>query len=239
MAFLTGNPFSCTTVMVSLVFPAWLNPPSSPCSLYITAVDSNGTEFYLFLINYFTQDFSACGCVYMGGWGSTDSSPLSHFSIPTKRTVLHTLTQIQTQAAVQIFSTLLIVLQASLCSCLLLVCSLAMLQAYLASTDSPPLLLSFFKSPWHRGWGKLQLRLHGGQPETVFIGKELTRSPLALALNEWGWSEIFQAASRWHQGLSTTLVTRASVLERTKRQLGNCAWKIGNWCSSVFFPTCF
>lgn len=117
--------------------------------------------------------------------------------------------------------------------------SLAMLQAYLASADFFPLLLSFFKSPWHGGWCKLQLRLHGGQPEAVFISKELTRSPLALALDEWCWSEVFQAASGWHKGLSATLVTRSSVLERTKRQLGNCAWKIGKWCSSVFFPPCF
>lgn len=125
-----------------------------------------------------------------------------------------------------------------LCSCLLLV-SLAMLQAYLASTDFFPLLLSFFKSPWQGSWCKLQLRHHSGQPETVFISKELTRSPLALALDEWCWSEVFQAASGWHEGLSTTLVTRSSVLERTKIQLGNCAWKIGKWCSSVFLPTCF
>lgn len=163
----------------------------------------------------------------------------SHLSIPTKRTVLHTSTQIQTRGAVSTFSTLFILLQASLPSCLLLLCFLAMLQAYLASTDSSPLLLSFFKSPWQGGWCKLQLRHHGGQPETVFISKELTRSPLALALNEWCWSEVFQAASRWHKGLATTLVTRSSVLQRTKRQLGNCAWKIGKSCSSVFSSTCF
>lgn len=126
-----------------------------------------------------------------------------------------------------------------LSSCLVLVCFLAMLQAYLASTDFFPLLLSFFESPRYGHWCKLQLRHHSGQPETVFISKELTRSPLALALDEWCWSEVFQAASRWHKGLSTTLVTRSSVLERTKRQLGNCAWKIGKLCSSVFFSTCF
>lgn len=115
-----------------------------------------------------------------------------------------------------------------------MVCSLAMLQAHLASTDFFPLLLSFFKSPWQGGWCKLQLGHHSGQPETVFISKELTRSPLALALNERCGSEVFQAASGWHKGLSTSLVTRSSVLQRTKRQLANCAWKIGKWCSSFY-----
>lgn len=57
----------------------------------------------------------------------------------------------------------------------------------------------------------------GGQPEAVFVRKVVTGSAGAVAFDERSRPEIFQAAPRRNQRLSSTFITSSSVLRETRR----------------------
>lgn len=98
------------------------------------------------------------------------------------------------------------------------ICFLHELAADLAAADLGALQASF-QGLLLRRRAKLQLGVHGGQPEAVLVGEEVAGAPGPVALNEWRGAEILQAGARRHQRLTAALGAGRCVLRC--KQKGN------------------
>jgi len=66
-------------------------------------------------------------------------------------------------------------------------------------------------------WLALEGLVNRSEPEAVLIGKVMTGSTGPIALDERSSPEIFQAAPRRDQRLSSAFITSRSVLKETRR----------------------
>lgn len=97
-------------------------------------------------------------------------------------------------------------------------CSVRQLQdlaADLAAAD-PEAFLSALQGLLLCRRAELQPGVDCGEPEAVLVGEVVAGAPGAVALDEGGRSEVFQARAGRHQGLTATLSAGCCVLWREK-----------------------
>ncbi|MEQ2202549.1 hypothetical protein XENOCAPTIV_006110 [Xenoophorus captivus] len=84
-------------------------------------------------------------------------------------------------------------------------------EKYLAAADP-----GAFLAPLHglllRRHSELQPGIDRCEPEAVLVGKVVAGALGSVALDEWGCSEVFQAGSGRHQGLTAALSAGCCVL---------------------------